>query len=69
MDFMDWCYVEGGGEFSYGCVPTLEVVRKHLKCSPIVHVSSVKTLLLFMLGLADIRVPSSQSFEFIHALQ
>ena len=68
-DVMDWCYVEGGGEFSYGCVPTSEVIKKHLKCSPIVHVSSVRTPLLFMLGLADRQVHSSQSLEYVHALQ
>ena len=68
-DIMDWCYCEGGSEFNFNSVPTSGVLQKFLECSPIVHVAKVKAPVLFMLGSVDLRVPPSQSFEYVHCLQ
>ena len=68
-DIMDWCYSICGSEFNFTCVPTSEILQKFLECSPIVHVAKVKAPVLFMLGSIDLRVPPSQSFEFVRCLQ
>jgi len=68
-DIMDWCYLEAGSYFSYDKIPTPKHVTNLLQCSPIVHVAKVKAPLLIMIGLLDMRVPPSQSFEYIHALK
>ena len=68
-DIMDWCYLEGGANFNYGSVLTPENAVKFLNCSPIAHIAKVTAPLLFMIGLADLRVPPSQSFEYIRVLQ
>ena len=68
-DIMDWCYYEGGLNFNYDRIPTPEDTQKFLQVSPILHVAKVEAPLLFLIGLSDLRVPSSQSFEYIHALR
>ena len=68
-DIMDWTCLECGEKFNYSCVPTPEELMKRLKYSPIVHVSRIQTPILFMLGLADRRVPPTQSIEYIRALK
>ena len=68
-DIIDWCYLEGGSTFSYDIIPSSSNMLKFLNCSPVVHVGKVQAPLLFMLGLSDVRVPPSQSFEYVHALK
>ncbi|XP_076813073.1 acylamino-acid-releasing enzyme-like [Clavelina lepadiformis] len=68
-DITDWCFYEGGLPFSYDKIMTPESCQKLLECSPIRYVKEVKSPLLFMIGSSDLRVPPSQSHEYIHALQ
>ena len=68
-DIMDWCYVESGGEFSYSSIPNEEDIMRLYNRSPIIHVTKVKTPLLFLVGLEDLRCPPSQSLTYVHALQ
>ena len=68
-DITDWCFYEGGLPFSYEKTMTPESSQKLLECSPIRYVKEVKSPLLFMIGSSDLRVPPSQSHEYIHALQ
>ncbi|CAK8683710.1 acylamino-acid-releasing enzyme-like [Clavelina lepadiformis] len=68
-DIVDWLYCEFGGKFGYDVPSAPEFCAKAMTFSPIIHVSKVKTPLLFRIGGADIRVPPSQSYEYIHALQ
>ena len=68
-DNVDWCFVETGEKFSYDIVSTSHHLLNLLKCSPIAGIDKVKTPLLFMLGLVDLRVPPFQSFQYTRALK
>ena len=69
-DIMDWCQLEGGASpFTFGNIPTPEDLAKLIECSPISNVANVKAPILFMVGLCDLRVPPSQSFEYIRAMR
>eukprot|EP00467_Chlorarachnion_reptans_P007269 CAMPEP_0114537610 /NCGR_PEP_ID=MMETSP0109-20121206/29673_1 /TAXON_ID=29199 /ORGANISM="Chlorarachnion reptans, Strain CCCM449" /LENGTH=865 /DNA_ID=CAMNT_0001721517 /DNA_START=146 /DNA_END=2743 /DNA_ORIENTATION=- len=71
-DIPDWCYVEGGeslGEYSSAHVVSNEDIAKFYKMSPVAHAHKIKTPLLMLLGLKDLRVPPSQGLNFYRTLK
>jgi len=69
-DIPDWCYVECGiKNFEEGHMPTVEDMVKLFKASPIAYAENIKTPLLIMLGLKDLRVPPSQGINFHRLLK
>lgn len=70
-DIPDWCYVEALGEYDWTQYrpPTANELETMWKCSPVRHVSQVKSPTLLALGLSDLRVPPSQGLEWYHSLR
>ncbi|KAK3024099.1 hypothetical protein RJ639_044201, partial [Escallonia herrerae] len=71
-DIPDWCYVEtfgSVGKSSFTEAPTVEHLSLFHNKSPILHLSKVKTPILFLLGAKDLRVPVSNGLQYARALK
>ncbi len=68
-DIPDWCYTECGRAVDGALVPTEADYRAFYAMSPIAHVRNVKTPLLVMLGLKDLRVPPEQGLDYYRTLR
>jgi len=68
-DIPDWCYCEGGGDYDAAHMPSGEDYKKFFEMSPVSHATKIKTPLLMLLGLKDLRVPPSQGLNFHRTLK
>ncbi|CAI5979169.1 unnamed protein product [Closterium sp. NIES-65] len=71
-DIPDWCFVEAFGQpgmAAFSDSPTAAELQTFLKASPITYASKVKVPTLFVLGGKDLRVPSSNGLQLVHALR
>ncbi|CAI5509579.1 unnamed protein product [Closterium sp. Naga37s-1] len=71
-DIPDWCFVEAFGQpgmAAFSDSPTAAELQTFLKASPIAYASKVKVPTLFVLGGKDLRVPSSNGLQLVHALR
>ncbi|KAL0716595.1 hypothetical protein Bca4012_065917 [Brassica carinata] len=69
-DIPDWCFFEAyGDQIHYTEAPSPEDMSLFHQISPISHISKVKTPTLFLLGTMDLRVPISNGFQYVRALQ
>ncbi|KNA08562.1 hypothetical protein SOVF_161600 [Spinacia oleracea] len=71
-DIPEWCFVESygiDGKAHFTSAPTKEHLSVLYDKSPIAHVNKVKTPTLFLIGAKDLRVPSSNGLQYVHALK
>mmetsp|Transcript_1076 Transcript_1076/g.1712 ORF Transcript_1076/g.1712 Transcript_1076/m.1712 type:complete len:492 (+) Transcript_1076:3-1478(+) len=69
-DIPDWCYIEGGlGPYHPGKFLSREQMAKLYNMSPIAYASNIRTPLLMLLGMKDLRVPPSQGLNFFKTLK
>ncbi|GJP44976.1 hypothetical protein CLOM_g4369 [Closterium sp. NIES-68] len=71
-DIPDWCFVEAFGQpgmAAFSDAPSAAELQAFLKASPVSHASKVKVPTLFIIGGKDLRVPSSNGLQLVHALR
>lgn len=68
-DIPDWCYVEGGEEYTQIGEVSEDILIKMRRASPIVHAHKVKAPTLLQIGSKDLRVPPHQGTDYYHRLK
>ncbi|GFO42881.1 acylamino-acid-releasing enzyme-like, partial [Plakobranchus ocellatus] len=68
-DISDWIFAQAGLQFNFKSLADDKLLPQLWKASPISYIDQVKTPLLLMLGLADLRVPPFQGKEYWRALK